>query len=100
MPSMRAYLAHYAAANAGSGTLPWDSEIMKRVARQEHVPIEEFTPGQALTGPPEDLIAELENWRAKVNPDSIELMLTGPRDYYSVREMLELFGKKIMPHFN
>ena len=99
MPAMRAYLAHYAGANAGSGTLPWDSELMRRVARQEYVPVEEFTPGQALAGTPDDVIAELERWRDEVNPDSVELMITGPKDYDSVRGMLLLFGQHVLPCF-
>jgi len=100
MPAMRAYLAHYAGANAGSGTLPWESDLMQRVARQEHVPIEEFTRGQALAGTPDDVIAEIADWRDTVNPDSMELMITGPGDYASVREMLELFGKEVIPQFS
>ena len=99
MPHMRAYLSHYAGANAGSGTLPWDSELMRRIARSEHVPIEEFTRGQALAGTPDDVNVEVARWRTEVNPDSMELMITGPTDYASVREMLELFGKEVMPNF-
>ncbi|MBV9840956.1 MAG: LLM class flavin-dependent oxidoreductase [Sphingomonadaceae bacterium] len=100
MPSMRAYLAHYTGANAGSGTLPWESDLMQRIARQEHVPVEEFTRGQALAGTPDDVIAELEGWRDKVRPDSIELMITGPGDYDSLKRMISLFGKDVLPQFS
>lgn len=100
MPAMRGYLAHYAGTDAGSGTLPWDSELMQRVARQEHVPVEEFTRGQALAGTPDDVIAEITAWRDKVNPDSMELMLTGPTDYDRLREMIELFGTEVLPQFS
>jgi len=96
-PPMREYLAHYAGANAGSGTLPWEGPIFQRIARGEDVPINEFGRGQALVGTPEDLIAEIGQWKQKVKPDSFELMLTGPKDYDSVRNMLQLFAKEVMP---
>ncbi|MBV9996164.1 MAG: LLM class flavin-dependent oxidoreductase [Caulobacteraceae bacterium] len=96
-PGMRAYLAHYAGTDAGSGTLPWNGPVFQRIARGENVPIEEFARGQALAGTPDDIIAEVEQWKKKVNPDSFELMITGPKDYDSLRAMLELFGKEVIP---
>lgn len=100
MPHMRAHLAHYGDSNAGSGTLPYDSELMRRIARGEHVPVEEFTRGQALAGTPDDVIPEIARWRDEVGADSIELMITGPTDHDSVRDMLTLFGKEVLPCFN
>jgi probable F420-dependent oxidoreductase len=97
MPPLRQFLAHYKGANAGSGTLPWNADMFRRIACGEHVPIEEYTKGQALAGTPDDIIPEVIRWRDEVGADSIELMLSGPQDFESVRDMLTLFAKEVMP---
>lgn len=97
MPHLRAFLAHYSGAKAGSGTLPWNADKFRRIARGEHVPVEEYTKGQALAGTPDDVIPEVIRWRDEVGADSIELMLSGPQDFDSVRTMLTLFAKEVMP---
>lgn len=100
MPRMREYLAHYGSADAGSGTLPWDSPLMTRVAGGEHVPVNEFARNQALVGTPDDINAELERWQDRIAPDSVTLMPTGPLDYDAMRATLELFGKHVLPNFS
>lgn len=97
MPPLRQFLAHYRDANAGSGTLPFDAGVFRRIARGEHVPIEEYTAGQALAGTPEDVITEVRRWRDEVGADSMQLMLSGPNDYESIRGMLTLFAEEVMP---
>lgn len=99
MPHMRAHLAEYGKSNAGSGTLPYNGEMMMKIARGEHVPVEEFTRGQALAGTPDDLNVEVAAWRDKVSADSMEMMITGPKDFESLRAMLTLLGKEVLPNF-
>jgi len=67
------------------------------VETSEHLPIEGFARGQALAGTPNDVVVGVQHWRDEVNPDSMELMITGPQDYESVRDMLQLFGCYVIP---
>jgi alkanesulfonate monooxygenase SsuD/methylene tetrahydromethanopterin reductase-like flavin-dependent oxidoreductase (luciferase family) len=61
--------------------------------------VREFSPNRAIVGTPEDCILELEQIRARINPEYLLLTPTGvPDPDQQVRE-LRLFAKEVMPHF-
>ena len=61
--------------------------------------VREFSPNRAIVGTPEDCIRELEQIRARVNPEYLLLTPTGvPDPDQQVRE-LRLFAKEVMSHF-
>ncbi|MBV9995036.1 MAG: LLM class flavin-dependent oxidoreductase [Caulobacteraceae bacterium] len=94
MPALRRFLEHYRRASVGTNP---QRSLYSRIAHGEDVPLSEYTPGRALCGTPEDAIREVGRWRAEVGADYLQLMPSGPRTYETLRDMLTLFGKEVIP---
>jgi len=94
MPALQGFLAHYRRASVGHNP---QRSLYSRIAHGEDVPIEEYNPGRALCGTPDDILTEIERWRRTMKVDCFQLMTSGPRDFDSLAKMLTLFGKEVLP---
>jgi alkanesulfonate monooxygenase SsuD/methylene tetrahydromethanopterin reductase-like flavin-dependent oxidoreductase (luciferase family) len=95
IPAMRDWFAYY----DRMGTSRPDDSPTNRVAAGEQVPVEDYRVDRAFCGTPDDVINEIKNFRDTLGVDCFGIVATGPQDTPTLRRMLTLFGKEVIPAF-
>jgi probable F420-dependent oxidoreductase len=75
-----------------------DDTVMRAV-RGEPVSLDEYLPGRAVAGSPEDCIREIERCQAMTGCEYMLLTPVGVPDHAQQLEQLELFAREVMPRF-
>ncbi|MET0379150.1 MAG: LLM class flavin-dependent oxidoreductase [Spongiibacteraceae bacterium] len=84
--------------NAGS-KMKIDDTVMRAV-NGENISFDEYIPGRAVAGTPEDCIREIERCRTMTGCEYMLLTPVGVPDVEQQLRELELFSREVMPHFS